>query len=79
MAYYLKLLFKAYKSIIMINLDLLINRKVTITNVIPGDFNSDGHLDALLSYYKTSLTSYEDQTFVKIFLGKDSDEFGMYL
>ncbi|CAB4001548.1 Hypothetical predicted protein [Paramuricea clavata] len=46
--------------------------KVIITNVIPGDFNSDGHLDALLSYYNKTLPLYQHQTFVKLFLGIDS-------
>ena len=46
--------------------------QVYITNVIPGDFDSDGHLDALVSYHNKTLSSDKDQTFVKVFLGKDS-------
>ena len=57
----------------LISIYLLSNRKVFITNVIPGDFNSDGHLDALLSYHNKT----KDQTLVNIFLGKDGDKFGM--
>ncbi|XP_028410078.1 T-cell immunomodulatory protein-like [Dendronephthya gigantea] len=46
--------------------------QVFITNVIPGDFNSDGHLDALVSYYNTTLSSYSNETFVKVYLGRDN-------
>ncbi|XP_046842112.1 T-cell immunomodulatory protein-like [Xenia sp. Carnegie-2017] len=37
---------------------------VSITNVIPGDFNGDGHLDALVSYIN------ESSTYVKLYKGK---------
>ena len=48
-------------------------RTGSITNVIPGDFNGDGHLDVLVAYTQPRR---KDETFVKVFLGKKSS-FGM--
>ena len=73
--FYIVLLKKEFCGIILI-FNFFNCRQVFITNIIPGDFDSDGHLDALISYYNKTFSAYHEKTFVKIFLGTHS-QFGM--